>query len=156
MKEKIVVYTSETCPYCKTVKEKFESENIEFEERLVSKYEKEWLYISELTGMPQLPTIISKNKHLVPGRDFYNQDHLISLLDSINSSETNVEYDIATFERIKTLNFNIFSAFNRLEATLQQIESKLSNDSLTEEQIIHGEQETNVKLNKEDVNKSTS
>ena len=113
----------DTCPYCKTVKEKLESEKIEFIEKLVSEHEQDWLNISELTGLPQLPTIVVNGKHLVPARDFFNQDHLIGLLT--NSPKMITEYDVANFERIKTLNFTIFQAFNRLESTLRGIEEQL-------------------------------
>ena len=34
MKEKIIIYTNETCPYCKTIKEVLKEKNIEFKEEL--------------------------------------------------------------------------------------------------------------------------
>ena len=131
MKEKITIYTNENCPYCKTIKEKLNSEDIKFEERLTSEYEKKWLTISDLTGMPQVPTVVLKNKYLVPVRDFYNEEHLVSILN--NTDDVEVDYNIACFERIKTLNYNIFNAFNRLDGVLKNIEDKLKNEETKEE-----------------------
>ena len=124
--KKITIYTNENCPYCKTIKEKLNSEGIKFEERLTSKYEKEWQKVSDLTGMPQVPTIVLKNKYLIPARDFYNEEHLINLLNI--TDEVEVDYNAMNFERIKTLNYNIFNAFNRLEGVLRQIEGTLNKE----------------------------
>ena len=123
MKEKIKIYTNENCPYCKTIKEKLNSVGIEFEERLTSEHKKEWARVSDLTGMPQIPTVVLKDKYLVPARDFYNEDNLVDILS--NTVEVETSYSAMNFEKIKTLNYNIFNAFNRLDSVLRQIESKL-------------------------------
>ena len=52
MKEKITIYTNETCPYCKTIKETLEKEGVKFKEKSVTKFAKEWQEITDLTGIP--------------------------------------------------------------------------------------------------------
>ena len=124
--EKITIYTNETCPYCKIIKEKFEENNIEFEEKLTSKFEKEWSEIVDLTGLAQLPTVVFNDNYLLPGRDFVNPEHIIELLKE--SSKSTFSYEKIALERIKTLNFNIFNAFNRLDGVLRNIENKLNKE----------------------------
>ena len=124
MKEKITIYTNETCPYCKTIKETLEKNDIKFTEKLISEYKEEWSDIGSLTNMSQTPTIIINNEYFVPGRDFFNPEHLINIIKEFKKSK--FDYSIRSFERIKSLNFNILTAFNRLDTTLRNIETKLN------------------------------
>jgi len=124
MKKEITIYTNETCPYCKTIKEKLKEENIKFTEKNVLKFTDEWSSINELTGMAQLPTLVFDKEYYIPGRDYFNPEHLISTIKESKKSKFN--YSIRSFERIKTLNFNILSAFNQLQAVLSKIENKLN------------------------------
>ena len=122
--EKITIYTSETCPYCNTIKETLEKNDIKFIEKLISEYKEEWGDIGSLTNMSQTPTIIINNEYFVPGRDFFNPEHLINIIKEFKESK--FDYSIRSFERIKSLNFNILTAFNRLDTTLRNIETKLN------------------------------
>ena len=131
MKEKITIYTSETCPYCKTIKETLEKEKIKFNERLISEFKEEWDDVGDLTGVSQLPTLIFNEEHFVPGRDFFNPEHLVSIIKA--SKKSKFDYSVRSFERIKTLNFNIFNAFNRLDLTLKNIENKLNDEEAKKE-----------------------
>ena len=124
MKKEITIYTNETCPYCKTIKEKLKEENIKFTEKNVLKFTDEWSSINELTGMAQLPTLVFDKEYYIPGRDYFNPEHLISTIKESKKSKFN--YSIRSFERIKTLNFNILSAFNQLQTVLSKIENKLN------------------------------
>ena len=126
MKKEITIYTNETCPYCKTIKEELEKENIKFKEKLTSKFSNEWNTISELTGIPTLPTLVFNEEHFVPGRDFYNPEHLINIIKIYKKSK--FDYSTRSFERIKTLNFNISNAFNQLQVALNKIENKLNTE----------------------------
>ncbi len=126
MKEKISIYTNETCPYCKTIKETLEKEKIKFTEKLTLKFTNEWNEISSLTNMSQTPTILINNEYFVPGRDFFNPEHLINIIKEFKESK--FDYSIRSFERIKSLNFNILTAFNRLDTTLRNIETKLNKE----------------------------
>ena len=124
MKKEITIYTNETCPYCKTIKEKLKEENIKFTEKNVLKFTDEWSSINELIGMAQLPTLVFDKEYYIPGRDYFNPEHLISTIKESKKSKFN--YSIRSFERIKTLNFNILSAFNQLQTVLSKIENKLN------------------------------
>ena len=131
--EKIIIYTNETCPYCKQIKEKLTEEKIEFENKLTSEFKNEWQDVIDLTGMPTVPTIYYKNNYFIPNRDFGNVEGLIVLLKNYKESEFSESRQI--LERMKTLNTNMIMAFSRMDGILRQIETKLNT--------------------KEDVNKST-
>ena len=120
----MIIYTNETCPYCKQIKEELTKANIEFEERLTSDFKDEWQDIINLTGMPTVPTLHHKNSYFVPGRDFNNAQHLINFLK--NFKEINFSDAKQAFERIKTLNYNINMAFTQVDTILKQIENKLN------------------------------
>ena len=118
--KKIIIYTNESCPYCKTIKETLEKEKIKFNERLISEFKEEWDDVSDLIGVSQLPTLVFNEEYFVPGRDFFNPEHLVSVIKA--SKKSKFDYSIRSFERVKTLNFNIFTAFQRLQQSLTQIE----------------------------------
>ena len=123
---KIEIYTNETCPYCKSIKEELTKANIEFENKLTVENEAEWQSIVNLTGIPTVPTIKYGDDFLVPQRDFGNPQHLINILNNESGSE--YSYSRQTFERVKTLNSNINMAFSRLDQMLRKIEDKLNTE----------------------------
>ena len=124
--DKITIYTNETCPYCKQIKEELNKENIEFNEKLTKDYTKEWNSITSLTGLPTVPTIYFQDNYFIPGRDFGNAQHLISVLSNFKKSKFSINKQI--FEKIKSLNYNINMAFGRLDKLLRQIETKINTD----------------------------
>ena len=123
---KIIIYTNETCPYCKQIKEELTKNNIKFENVLTSNEEDNWRAIVNLTGMPTVPTINFNGNYLVPGRDFGNTDSLIKLIQ--NYKESNFTIQEITLEKLKTLHYNISTAFNRTNQILTQIETKINTD----------------------------
>ena len=121
--KKITVYTNETCPYCKQIKEELTKNNIEFENILTTDDPEEWQSIVNFTGMPTVPTICINGEYFVPGRDFGNADLLIKLIQNHTPSlYTTAENAL---EKIKTLNYNMSMAFNRTNQILTKIEEKL-------------------------------
>jgi len=123
---KIEIYTNETCPYCKSIKEELTKADIEFENKFTNENEEEWQKIVNLTGMPTVPTIKYGDDFLVPQRDFGNPQNLINILNNESGSE--YSYSRRTFEKMKTLNSNINMAFNRLDQLLRKIETKLNTE----------------------------
>ena len=115
-----------TCPYCKTIKDELTKNNIEFEEKLNSEFQDEWNDVTSLTRLPTTPTIGYKENYFVPGRDFGNPQGLINLLKNFEESEFSLEKQ--NNEAIKTLNYQIIMAFNRMDGILKQIETKLNTD----------------------------
>ena len=125
-KTKIEIYTNETCPYCKQIKEELTKNNIEFEDKLTSDFKDEYQSIVSLTGMPTVPTIKYANEYFLPGRDFQNAQQLTNLLETFEVSK----YDDSrrVLERVKTLNFHINTAFGRLDQLLRKIETKINKE----------------------------
>ena len=121
---KIIIYTNEQCAYCKSIKEDFNKNDIEFEEKSSTVWKDEWQEIVNLTGMPTVPTVKYNNEYFVPGRDFGNGEQLISMLKAYTDSP--YKQSKRVFERIKTLNYNIHQAFVRMDQLLKQIENKLN------------------------------
>ena len=122
----ITIYTNSTCGYCRQLKDELNKNNIEFKEKLISKFTVEWQDVVNLTGLSTTPTIKYKEEYFVPGRDYQNPQQLINILQSFPDSS--YDYNRRAFERIKTLNYNINMAFGRLDQLLRQIETKINTD----------------------------
>ena len=125
-KNEVTIYTNETCPYCKQVKESFKEKNIEFIDKDTSVFTEEYQQIVNLTGIPTIPTIKYKEECFVPGRDFQNPDNLINIIK--NYKKSNYSKAKITLERIKTLNYNINGAFSKLDQLLRKIETNTKKD----------------------------
>ena len=125
MKNKVIIYTSETCGYCKQVKERFNKENIKFTEKTNSDFPGEWYKVNYLTGLPIFPTVLIKGNYLVPQRDFQNIEQLVNIIDYI----TGPEYPDYTqkemlMEKVKTLNYVINNGFMQINQRLNKLENK--------------------------------
>ena len=122
--EKITIYTQGNCGYCKTVKDALNKENIEFEEKLINEHLDEWSRINSLTNIPTTPTIHYKENYFVAGRDFPSPEVLVNILKNFNGNS-----DVSLFkvlENIKTLNYNMATAFGRLDQLLRKVEQKIN------------------------------
>ena len=112
------------CGYCNTIKEELEKNNIEFENRLTSEWKDEWNDIISLTNLPTTPTIYYKDSYFIPARDFGTPQQLIEMLKNFKQSKFTESKQVV--EKIKTLNYNMSGAFNRMEQLLMKIETKLN------------------------------
>ena len=122
--KKITIYTNETCPYCKKVKEALDNDvGFTVESKLTSEWPNEFRQLSNLLGMGTVPLVVYDGNYLLPARDFTNENHLVSIINSINKSE--FSFDEMTYQRLITLNYNISIAFNKLEDIISQIELKM-------------------------------
>jgi len=121
---RINIYTNETCNYCKTIKEELEKENIKFVNMDTTEHQKEWQEIVNLTKMGNVPTVEYNGEFYVPGRDFGNPEHLVNILNNKERSKYTDSKRI--LEDIKTLNYNVGQAFQRMDQLLQRIETKLN------------------------------
>ena len=122
----MIIYTNETCPYCKQVKEELNKNNIKFKEKLTDDYEIEWTDVHNLTGIPTVPTIIYKDNYFIPCRDFRSAIHLVEVIKHTQDSCFSIEKQ--TIEKIKTLTYHIQTAFGRTDQLLRQIETKLNKE----------------------------
>ena len=124
--EKIIIYTNEACPYCKKIKEELTKNEIEFENKFINEHEKEWQNAVSLTGMPTVPTAFYKDNYFVPGRDFGSPAQLINIFENFKPSNHSIENRL--LEKLKTLTFQIQTAFGRTDQLLRQIETKLNTE----------------------------
>ena len=120
---KVKIYTTETCPYCKEIKEALKKHKIAFDNLPTIDNQDDWKAIMALTGIPTVPTIVIGDEHMVPGRDFANADNLINIIKAYKPS--NFSKEIILFEKLKSLNYNMSLAFNRTNQILSQIETKI-------------------------------
>ena len=122
--DKIIVYTQSTCRYCKTVKDELTKNNIKFEVRLINEFQDEWNKVVGLTNLPTTPTIYYKENYFIASRDFANPNNLINILKYYKQPE--FETSIQVLEKVKTMNYNIATAFSRLDQLLRTIEQKIN------------------------------
>ena len=87
--EKITIYTSKTCDYCQQMKNEFEKEKIQFEEKLTEDYKEDCQEIVNLTKITKNPTIEYKNKCFIAGRDYMNTKKLKEILKIFKNSKYN-------------------------------------------------------------------
>ena len=123
---KIEIYTNENCGYCKTLKEELTKKNIEFEEKSTADFTDEYQGVVDLTGIPTVPTIKYEGEYFVPGRDFQNANQIVDKLKLLKTPRYTQTQK--TFERLKTLNYNMNLAFGKLDQLLRQIETKINTD----------------------------
>ena len=121
--DKIIIYTQDTCGYCEAVKAELTKNNIEFEVRLINEFQDEWDKIVNLTNLPTTPIIYYKENYFIASRDFANANNLIAILKNYKQSE--FETSIQVLEKVKTMNYNIATAFSRLDQLLRTIEQKI-------------------------------
>ena len=126
MKNKITLYSNENCKYCKELIEKFNDKKIEYKNVPTEKNIDEWVNVINLTTMPTTPTVLYKDTYFVAGRDFQNPEHLINIINNFKTSKFSVQKQ--TNERLKTLNYHINIAFQRIDQLLRQIETKIDKD----------------------------
>ena len=122
--DKIEIYTNTSCPYCKSIKEELTKAKIEFENKDTTEYKDSWQEIVNLTGIPSVPTIKYNDEFYAPGRDFSNPEHLINILN--NKEKSKYSDSKRTLEKLKTLNYNIGQAFQKIDQLLRKIENKLN------------------------------
>ena len=126
MNKKITIYTRKTCTYSDQVKDKLKESSIKFTEIDIVEFSDDWNDVNSLTTIPTTPTIRINNEFLLPGRDFYNPQNLIEIISNFKDSQYNENRRV--LELVKTLNYNTYTAFNRLNGLLQQIENKLNKE----------------------------
>ncbi len=122
--DKIIIYTQDTCGYCKAVKDELTKNNIKFEVRLINEFQDEWDEVASLTNLPTTPTIYYKENYFIASRDFANPNNLINILKYYKQPE--FETSIQVLEKVKTMNYNIAIAFSRLDQLLRTIEQKIN------------------------------
>ena len=121
--DKIIIYTQDTCGYCEAVKDELTKNNIKFEVRLINEFQDEWNKVVGLTNLPTTPTIYYKENYFIASRDFANPNNLINILKYYKQPE--FETSIQVLEKVKTMNYNIATAFSRLDQLLRTIEQKI-------------------------------
>ena len=113
MKE-LVIYTTESCDYCKTIKEMLEKENIKFTEKINTDYQKEWHSVVKLTGLGTFPTITINDEYYVPGRDFGSPEQIVGFLKTYQPQEDDFSIELKLMQAFKTMAFSINQGMSRM------------------------------------------
>jgi len=124
--DKIIIYTNKNCGHCQQLKDELEKANLEFQNKITKENEDEWQSVVNLTGVPTVPTVLFNGEYFVPGRDFKITKQMVDRLKLYKAND--YSESLKTFERLKTLNYNINIAFNRLDQLLRKIETKINTD----------------------------
>jgi glutaredoxin len=125
--KKLIIYTNETCPYCKKVKEELKNDGgFKVETKLTSEFTEEFRQLANLLGMGTVPLVVFEGNYFLPARDFRDEKHLLAILNSVVESKYSL--DEMTYQRLITLNYNISVAFNRVDNILKEIETKLNTE----------------------------
>ena len=124
MTKEITIYTSKTCNHCREVKLALKEKSIKYIEIDKDECRDKWKQVVDLTSIPMFPTVEIEGEFLVPGRDFNEVPHLVNIITNFEKPKYNEKRRL--IELIKTLNYNVYSAFNRLDVTLKNIENKLN------------------------------
>ena len=125
MNKEIIIYTSDSCGYCKKLKELLDKEKIEFTERPSKNYNEDWQRVIRLTGLPTFPTIVIGDEYYVAGRDFGSQEQFVNYLKNytpINQDEFPLELKL--MQGFKTMAFSINSAMSKVIQQLNRIENE--------------------------------
>ena len=124
MNKEITIYTSKTCNHYREVKLALKEKSIKYVEIDKDEYKDKWKQVVDLTSIPMFPTVEIEDEFLAPGRDFNEVLHLVNIITNFEKPKYNEKRRL--IELIKTLNYNVYSAFNRLDVTLKNIENKLN------------------------------
>jgi glutaredoxin len=127
MKNKIEIFTLPKCAYCKTVKEYLKEKGIDFVEKPTAEFQDEWNVVAYLTGMSSTPTIVWGEEILIPGRDYKSPENLVGILENRKTPE--VDSNRYIVERIKSMNYNIYTAFTRIGDVLNKLQEGKDVDS---------------------------
>ena len=109
---KLIIYSSQHCDYCRSVKTELNKVGIEFEEIITSENTEEWNAVSRFTGMTTVPTLLYQGEYFVPARDYGNPQGLIHVLSNYKPSKFDVQERL--MQKLTTLNYNMSNAFNQL------------------------------------------
>ena len=115
MKKEIIIYTMDSCPYCKEIKDLLKEKKIKFTEKNRAEFTGEWFRVVQLTGIPMFPTFTIDGEYFVPTRDFRNSNEAANIMEYMTSKEYK-KWDIQTkiYEKLKTTGLNIHNQFNNL------------------------------------------
>ena len=125
MKEKTKIYTSENCLYCKQVKDILTENDYKFKEVDAKHDSMEWQKVIATVGLASTPVLLYKNVYLVPGRDFQDENHLVSILNGFTQIHVTPSIELI-LERLKTIAFQFGSNFAGFYTDMQAIKTKLN------------------------------
>ena len=125
MNKEIIIYTSESCDYCKKMKEEFNKQDLSFIEKERTNSNEDWQEIVKLTGMASFPTIVLNNKEFfVPGRDFNSPEQIVSYLKTYKPSEKEYPSDLKLSQGFKTMAFSMNQAMSRIIHQLNELKNE--------------------------------
>ena len=120
--KKLELYTQHECDYCKDTKDFLIENNIEFIDKPINDFKKEWELIKQTVGIALTPTLVYNNNILIPNRDFNSIEDIPSSLKNCDNNKYEKEYII--LERLKTLVYNMMNALEYIYDELDELKNK--------------------------------
>ena len=103
--KEVIIYTMESCAFCKQVKEIFDSKSIEYIEKDSTVYLNEWEQVKGITMIPMFPTILLDGEYYIPQRDFQTASQGAELINyRLTTNWVKPDPLLALHEGVKTLN----------------------------------------------------
>ena len=121
---KITVYTTEGCDYCKTIKTMLNESNIEFEEISAKDNEEKWHRVVRITGLGTFPTFEIGDEFYVPGRDYGSPEQFVNFLKNYVEPDNDYPIELQLMQSFKTMAFSINQGINRILQELKKIEDE--------------------------------
>ena len=123
----IIIYTQSTCPYCTNMKKAMDDEGIKYIEKEFTKFNEEWNSVVETTNIPVFPTIKIGNDFLAARRDFQQVPQAIQrIIIMADPKRATLSNEIRIIEGLKTLNYNMSSAFQQMNNQMKPLQDFIS------------------------------
>ena len=126
--KEVILYTQSTCPYCKQIKEKLDSEGVKYVEKTNEEFPIEWMKVVGTTGLPVFPTVEIEGNYLVPRRDFQQVPQGVSMIVGLANPDLEKPSDeVRMIEGLKTLNYHMSTAFQNLTNQIRPVSTFMEN-----------------------------
>tara|TARA_R110002167_G_scaffold11492_5_gene50451 strand:+ start:17 stop:472 length:456 start_codon:yes stop_codon:yes gene_type:complete len=128
--KEVIMYTMQSCAFCKQIKEIFDSKSIEYVEKDSTVYVNEWEQVKGITMIPMFPTILLDGEYYIPQRDFQTASQGAELISyRLTANWTKPDPSFTLHEGIKTLNGAIGILSQRLTsmaATMNNLQNQFN------------------------------
>jgi len=121
---KVIIYTTDGCEYCTTIKKQLIEANIEFEDKPAKDNQDRWQQVMRITGLATFPTFEIGNEFYVPGRDYNTPDQFVNFLKTYVNPDTDYPMELQLMQSFKTMAFSINQGISKILQELKKIQDE--------------------------------